>query len=113
VQDTEAPKGATLTPRQRRCARYLALGGTQRATARRMGMDERSVRRWLADVPGFREYVAHERAHGEGMEDATDVLLDLLHSKDERVRLAAATQLRKTVPNPKPDDADADLDSGW
>jgi hypothetical protein len=47
----------TLTPLQRRAARALALGHSQRVTARRVGCDERTIRRWLSDTPGFREYV--------------------------------------------------------
>lgn len=33
----------------------------QPVTARKVGCDERTIRRWLTDVPGFREYVAHCR----------------------------------------------------
>ena len=105
---------ASLTPRQRRASRYLALGLSQRAAARRLGMNERTLRRWLTDVPGFRETVAELRAAGVE-EDANDVLLDLLHSPDERIRLSAAIHLRKTAPTAPGADADPDddLDSGW
>ena len=96
----------SLTPRQRRCARYLGLGLTQRAAARRLGMDERSVRRWLS-LPAFVALVEQERESGHN-DSAEDVLLDLLNSSDERVRLAAARELRRSASGasvPEPDDA--------
>src|SRR4051812_46165997 len=51
----------TFTPLQRRAGRALGHGYSQRVTARKVGCDERTVRRWLTDVPGFREYVAECR----------------------------------------------------
>jgi hypothetical protein len=112
---SHAATSASLTPRQRRASRYLALGLSQRAAARRLGMNERTVRRWLTDVPGFRELVEEQRAAGVE-EDANDVLLDLLHDPDSRVRLAAARELRRAPnPNPKLGDEyeDEDLGTGW
>jgi transposase-like protein len=105
-----------LTPRQCRAARYLGSGMSQRAASRRLGCDERTLRRWHTDVPGFREHVEELRAAG-APEDATDVLYDLLNDPDSRVRLAAARELRRAPnPNAKPeDDDDADLldADGW
>lgn len=86
---------------------------TQAECARRVVVNVRTVRRWLADLPEFAALVASEKDAGRDMR-AEDVLQDLLLSTDERVRLAAATQLRRTVPNPGgADDDDSDLDSGW
>jgi len=101
----------TFTPRQHRCARYLALGLSQAATARRMSMSDRQIRRWLTEVDGFAALVQEEREAG-ACEDATDVLYDLLSDPDSRVRLAAARELRRTAVLPEPD-ADADLLAGW
>jgi hypothetical protein len=91
--DTEY-RALQLTPRQRRCARYLALGCTQTITGTRMGMNPRTIRRWLTDTPGFAVLVDELRATGAD-EDATDVLRDCLYSKDERVRIQAALALLK------------------
>ena len=103
-----------LTPRQKRAGRYLALGLSQRAASRRLGMDERTIRRWLTDVPEFAPYVESLRSTVTD-EDADDVLRDLLHSSDERVRLAAARELRKQpVAAANIDkDEDEDLLTGW
>ena len=103
-----------LTPRQTRAARYLALGMSQRAAARRLGMDERTLRRWLTDVEGFAAFVEAQRSVVKD-EDADDVLKDLLHSSDERVRLAAARELRRmpVTPSGATDDEDDDVFDGW
>ncbi len=78
-----------------------------------MGLDDRTIRRWLTDVPGYREHIDSLRG-SLTEENATDVLLDLLHSTDERVRLAAARELRRAPnPNPKPEDEDADALAAW
>jgi transcriptional regulator with XRE-family HTH domain len=95
-----------------RASRYLGLGMSQRAVARRMGLNARTIRRWLSDVPGFPRARGRTTAH-QVEEDATDVLYDLLNSSDERVRLAAARELRR-VRNPSPPVGDdADLLTGW
>ena len=70
-------------------------------------MDERTVRRWLTDVPGFAAYVEEQRGVVKE-EDADDVLCDLLHSRDERVRLAAARELRRQPVTVPPDDSESD-----
>jgi HEAT repeat protein len=87
-------EAAILTARQRRGAKYLALGLTQVVAANRLGMNPRTLRRWRTDVPGFAELEAELRAAGAD-EDATDVLRDCLYSKDERVRIQAAMALLK------------------
>jgi hypothetical protein len=101
----------TLTPIQRRAGRALGHGYSQRVTARKVGCDERTVRRWLTDVPGFREYVAHCRETLTD-EEPLDVLRELLSSTDERVRLSAAqTLVRLPSGDPrKPGDEDEDAD---
>jgi hypothetical protein len=105
----------TLTPLQRRAARTLALGHSQRVTARKVGCDERTLRRWLSDTPGFREYVEECR---EMIHDTQplDVLHELLNSTDERVRLSAAQTLARLPSGdakPGDEDEDADLGTGW
>lgn len=76
-------------------------------------MNERTLRRWLTDLPGFREAVNELRERGVE-EDANDVLLDLLHSTDERVRLSAAIHLRKSAPTvPDADAEDAEALAAW
>jgi HEAT repeat protein len=94
----------SLTPIQRRAARALALGHSQRVTARKVGCDERTVRRWLSDVPGFREEVAEYR---ESLTDTQplDVLHELLNSTDDRVRLSAAQTLVR-LPSDDEDEGD-------
>jgi hypothetical protein len=77
-----------------------------------MSMSDRQIRRWLTDVPGFRELVEGEREAGAD-ESATDILHDLLYDPDSRVRLAAARELRRTAPVPAPEDEDSDLLVGW
>jgi hypothetical protein len=105
-----------LTPIQRRAGRALGHGYSQRVTARKVGCDERTIRRWLTDVPGFREYVEECRETLTD-EEPLDVLRELLTSPDERVRLSAAQTLVR-LPSGEPrrpgdEDADADLGSGW
>jgi AraC-like DNA-binding protein len=103
----------TFTPRQHRCARYLALGMSQGATARRMAMSDRQIRRWLTEVEGFSALVEEYRAAGT-CEQAEDALLDALSHPDPRVRIAAARELRRApAALPAPEDEDADLLAGW
>jgi hypothetical protein len=95
-------------------ARTGGFGHSQRDTARRIGVDERTIRRWLTGVPGFSEYVqeCHETLTDE---EPLDVLHELLRSNDERVRLSAAqTLVRLPSDGGKPDaDDDSDLLTGW
>jgi hypothetical protein len=78
-----------------------------------MGMHDRTIRRWLTDVPGFAALVDELRAAGAD-EDAVDTLRDLLYSENEQVRLGAARELLRLQPKRRADaDEDADLDSGW
>jgi hypothetical protein len=101
----------TFTPRQHRCARYLALGMSQGATSRRMSMSDRQIRRWLTELPGFAALVEEYREAGAD-ENATDVLNDCLYDPDPRVRIAAARELRARAA-PVEVDEDADLLAGW
>jgi hypothetical protein len=98
----------TFTPLQRRAGRALALGHSQRVTARKVGCDERTIRRWLTDVPGFREYVEECR---ESITDTQplDVLHELLLSTDDRVRLSAAQTLAR-LPSHDPSGGEPDGD---
>lgn len=103
----------SLSGKQKRAARYLGLHMTQVECARRVVVNVRTLRRWLTDVPEFAALVQAEKDAGNDLR-AEDVLQDLLLSTDERVRLAAARELRKTAPGvPVDDDVDADLDGGW
>jgi hypothetical protein len=103
-----------LTARQRRAARYIALGLTQERTGYRVGVQARQIRRWLTDPDlGFRELVESIRlSEGEDLEPK-QVLQDMLYSDDERLRLQAALALVRN-PTPVPSDDDAEiLAQGW
>jgi hypothetical protein len=89
-----------MTAKQRRAARYLARGMTQATAAARIGVSARCLRYWKANVPGFEELT---RSEHEAATDpnATETLLDLLNSSDERIRLQAAALLYgKPAPDP-------------
>jgi hypothetical protein len=102
-----------LSAKQRRAARYLGLYMTQGDVARRVVVNPRTIRRWLTDIPEFAALVQAEKDASNDLR-ADDVLHDLLLSTDERVRLAAATQLRRTARGVVPAiDPDEDLGSGW
>jgi hypothetical protein len=81
--------------------------------ARRIGVWDRTIRRWR-DIPEFAALVQAEKDSGRDLQP-DDVLRDLLHDSDPRVRLAAATQLRRSSPNPTgaEDDEDADVLAAW
>jgi hypothetical protein len=109
VQSRGVEANVTLTPIQRRAGRALGHGYSQRVTARKVGCDERTVRRWLTDVPGFREYVEHCRETLSD-EEPLDVLRELLSSSDERVRLSAAQTLARLPSTAPPGSGDEDDD---
>jgi hypothetical protein len=104
-----------LSAKQKRAARYLGLYMTQVEVARRVVVNARTIRRWLSDEPEFAALVQAEKQAARDL-SPDDVLQDLLLSTDERVRLAAATQLRRASsagaasPVGEPD---ADLGTGW
>lgn len=50
------PSVSRWSVQQRNCARLLALGYSQTAAAEEIGVDGRTVRRWVA-TEGFNEYV--------------------------------------------------------
>jgi hypothetical protein len=104
-----------LTVKQKRAARDLAMGYSQRVTARRVGVDPRTVTRWLSDNPVFREYVEELRPKVANEPEAEAVLRDLLFSDNENIRLGAARELRRmpVSPSGSPDDDDDDLLTGW
>jgi hypothetical protein len=88
---------------------------TQAECARRVNVNVRTLRRWLSDIPDFAGLVRGEKESGHDLR-AEDVLQDLLLSTDERVRLQAARELRRSVPIPAgaaDADDDADLLDGW
>jgi hypothetical protein len=105
----------TLTPKQKRAARDLAMGYSQRVTARRVGVDPRTVTRWLSDNLVFREYVEELRPKVANEPEVEAVLRDLLFDDNPNIRLGAARELRRmpVSPSGSPDDEDdAPLD-GW
>ena len=76
----------------------LAGGGTIREVAASTRVSERTIRRWLKK-PGFVKRVGRFRAEAvlaglnklsDGMSKATNTLVGLLESTDERVKLQAA-----------------------
>jgi hypothetical protein len=73
---------------------------TQATAGSRVGVSARTVRNWKNDIPGFEELT---RSEAEVARDpnATETLLDLLNSSDERIRLQAAALLYgKPAPDP-------------
>jgi hypothetical protein len=76
----------------------LAAGTSAAATARRCGVGEKTVRRWLASKPFAREVASHRRrlldaAAGRLADSAmaaADALRGLLESTNEPIRVAAA-----------------------
>jgi hypothetical protein len=86
-----AVSGDGLTPIQRRAARLLAAGLSKPVVAGRLGTTARTLRRWAED-PAFRALLA-EPADPTVDVSAFETLRELLHSPNEKVRLAAATEL--------------------
>ena len=81
--------------------------------ARRIGVWDRTIRRWRSDIPEFAALVESEKAASRDL-SPDDVLRDLMQDPDPRVRLGAATQLRRASPSGAPDpDDDSDLLEGW
>jgi len=84
--------GDGLTPTQRRAAQLLATGLSKRAVAGRLGVSDRTLRRWAVGEPAFAALLA-EPLDPTLKLTARDTLEELLHSPNERIRLAAATEL--------------------
>lgn len=82
---------ATLTDRQARAAKYLAQGQRQVDVALRVGVSARALRYWMS-IPAFVN-ATRDPANIASPAQAEDVLTELLDSRDERVRLQAATAL--------------------
>jgi len=83
--------GEELTPIQRRAARLLAAGLSKPVVAGRLGVTARTLRRW-AELPAFAALLA-EPVDPTLELTARETLRELLHSPNERIRLAAATEL--------------------
>jgi HEAT repeat protein len=94
-------EASAMTLKQRRAARYLARGLTQATAGQRVGVSARTIRYWLADIPGFRE-AASDPVEAATDPNATETLLDLLNDSDARIRLQAASILYGR-PAPDPD----------
>jgi hypothetical protein len=99
----------SLSARQKRAARYLGMHLTQVDTARRVVVNPRTLRRWSSDIPEFAALVQAEKEAAHEMQP-NDVLHDLLLDPDSRVRLQAARELRRGVPNPQAVDEDEDIE---
>jgi hypothetical protein len=104
-----------LTVKQKRGARDLAMGYSHRVTARRVGVDPRTITRWLSDNPTFREYVDSLRPKVANEPEVEAVLRDLLFDDNPNIRLGAARELRRMPVSPSgvPDDEDDDVLDGW
>ena len=83
--------GDGLTPIQRRAARLLASGLSKPVVAGRLGVTARTLRRW-AEQPAFAALLAEPVDQTLEL-TAKETLQELLHSPNERIRLAAATEL--------------------
>jgi hypothetical protein len=96
----------TLTGAQQRTLLLLAEGATQREAAKQVGVDERTLRRWLRD-PTYVDALqttrraiwldVTNRVHTAAL-DSVQVLQDLLHDKDPNARLRAARTLLTWIP---------------
>jgi hypothetical protein len=83
--------GQGLTTVKRRAARLLAGGLSKPVVAGRLGVSARTLRRW-GEQPAFAALLAKPVDPAEDL-DVRETLRELLHSPNERVRLAAATEL--------------------
>ena len=104
----------SLTVEQKRVARLLALGRTQRATARQVGVDPRTIRRWLTGNPTFVEFIEKQRESVSSEDEVTTALYDLLYDPSPNIRIQAARELRRGNTSAPPSGVDdADILSTW
>lgn len=103
---TDMPGNARLLPKFDLAALCLAQGRTQVDTAREVGVDVSTIRRWTG-MPSFRAAINQEREHVLGgardrframLDTALDSVEGLLQSPDEGIRLKAATLVLDKVP---------------
>jgi hypothetical protein len=95
-----------LSGAQQRTLLILAEGATQREAAKQVGVDERTLRRWLRD-PAYADALqatrraiwldVTNRVHNAAL-DSVQVLQDLLSDKDPNARLRAARTLLAWIP---------------
>ena len=116
---TEASSGkwsGRLTPeRIKQLAECLIAGRTRAETAKALGVSPRTVSRWKKDPTVLAEIERLRNRTGETR--AADVLLGLLKSDDERIRLAASREIYRwkiqrapVEPEPEPE---PDIEEGY
>jgi HEAT repeat protein len=91
--NTTATDPKPLTHRQKRAARLFAYGHNRPTVAARVGVAIRTLAVWKS-LPQFQAEVEAVRT-SMPEESAVQVLEDLLHDDDAKVRLAAAQSLLK------------------
>jgi transposase-like protein len=98
-----APGNGELTPVQQAAGLALAAGKSIEEAARETGVNPRTIKRWLHDIPALRVYVDALRADmvdrvlgqvTDGMLGATATLRVLsLRAQSETVRMRASVEL--------------------
>ena len=110
TETTSGKWSARLTPeRIKQLAECLIAGRTRKETAEALGVSESSVSRWKKDPRVLAEVERLRNRTGETR--AVDVLLDLLDSDSDAVRLAAVKEIfrlkiQRAPEEPSPPDAD-------
>lgn len=93
------PPRSTIEPRQLLMVAHLLSGRTQREAAELVGVDEKTVSRWLQEPLVRQEFATQLAAISTELwgrvaaevADAWEVFRGLLRSEDERIRLRACT----------------------
>ncbi len=92
-----------LTPRQEQAACSLAAGYTIEAASEHCKTTSRAVKKWLANIPAFKERIVELRSQATEVAlsrlsrfagaAAKEIVRTMLHSANEKVRLRAADLL--------------------
>jgi hypothetical protein len=95
-------KNGDLTPKQEAAALALAAGKSPQEAAAECGCAERTIRRWLAELPQMQQRKTQLQAEmvgrtlgrmTDGMACAADTLRELLDAEKDSVRLGACRAL--------------------
>jgi predicted transcriptional regulator len=115
IETSSGKWSARLTPeRIKQLAECLIAGRTRKETANLLGVSPRTVSRWKKDARVLAE--VERLRNGANEIRAVDVLLELLDSVDDRVRLAAAREIlqRKIQRTPEePEQVEVSVPEGY